>query len=258
MAQLLQAPAATDSTATWTDEDGISVGALDTADNAAGNTAAVTIQTGNAGLAGGGDSGDIVLTPGTAAGGNVGTFRIDGRVTTTDGVASGTERVIGGLANRTLADSTYITGTASETAFSTGTYSIPANTLKVGTQIRFRAWGRIQERAGGNTFAVRLRFGAAGVLATEVTGIPTFSVTAGDVFSLDGVISARTIGAGGTMVANTLHIIGNQDVQTVRSDLMTQNTIDTTVARVLTLTGDWSTGSATNKAELLGFSIWID
>ena len=55
-------------------------------------------------------------------------YNFTGRLTTTDGVASGTAKVIGGLAYSNVAASSAVTSTSAETAFDAH-YNIPANTL---------------------------------------------------------------------------------------------------------------------------------
>lgn len=58
-----------------------------------------------------------------------------GRITTTEGVSSGTARIVGGLAYRNTAASTAITGTQEAQTDFDSTYSIPANTLAAGTVV---------------------------------------------------------------------------------------------------------------------------
>jgi len=60
-------------------------------------------------------------------------------LTTTDGVASGTARRVGGIASRSIAASTAQLGTVETRVVLDQTYTMPANTLKVGTILKIRA-----------------------------------------------------------------------------------------------------------------------
>ena len=202
-----------------------------------------------------------MLTPGTVTGaGTVGTVQSVGRLTTTDGVASGTVKVVGGLAYRIVADSATITNTATETAFSNGAYTIPAATLKVGSQVRGRIHCAVPSGNAAETLTLRARLGAAGVAAQVVTATAAVDVTdgGGDIGVMDFVITVRTIGGGGTMVGNSLWVLGVQDTATTRADAMDSAAIDTTVARDLTITAQWSGASAANQVILRNMEVWID
>jgi hypothetical protein len=87
-----------------------------------------------------------------------------GRVTTTDGVASGTARVIGGRAASSTAASTTIAGGSGAQAYDV-TYAIPANTLKAGSHARIAAVVKAIAQNGTDTFLAQLRVGGT-VVAT--------------------------------------------------------------------------------------------
>jgi hypothetical protein len=90
------------------------------------------------------------------------------RLTTTDGVASGTARVIGGRATANVSASDTVTAVASNdsfVAFAT-TYDIPANTLKLGTVLRAKALVVVNDASGTDTLTVELRIGGTTLIAT--------------------------------------------------------------------------------------------
>jgi hypothetical protein len=88
----------------------------------------------------------------------------NGRATTTDGVTSGTARVIGGRAASSTAASTTIAGGSGAQAYDV-TYAIPANTLKAGSHTRIAAVVKAIAQNGTDTFLAQLRVGGT-VVAT--------------------------------------------------------------------------------------------
>jgi hypothetical protein len=87
-----------------------------------------------------------------------------GAVTTTDGVAGGTARKVGGKVFGTVADATHVdpagAGDAAETVVST--YSIPASSIKSGTKIRVDFAYVVTTGATIETLVMRLRLGGVG------------------------------------------------------------------------------------------------
>lgn len=102
-----------------------------------------------------------------------------GRATTTDGVAGGTARVIGGRAYTNVADGTSLTNTTNETVL--GSYDIPASTLKAGSVLRCR-YAVVQDSVhSSDTLLVRLRLGPTTLIGTALnTGI-AYNGTTNDV-----------------------------------------------------------------------------
>lgn len=203
-----------------------------------------------------GVGGGSVITIGTLNSGQ--TVAVDGRLTTTDGVTGGTVRVVGGLAYSTVADSAQVTNTNVETAFSTGAYAIPGNTLKANTQIRVVLWGIAPTTNAADTLTIALRFGAAGVAAQIVCQTAAVDVANGDLFRIETVISIRTAGAGGTMVGSSQWTLGAAGTAGTFTFRMASAAIDTTVARSLTATAAWNAISPNDQAVLEGMCVWID
>lgn len=200
-----------------------------------------------------GSGGLVLLTFDTTD--NAETIASTARLTTTDGVTGGTARVMGGLAYRTVANSATITNTMAETAFSTGAYTIPANTLKAGTTIRVRLWGDCPSTNAADTLTITLRLGAAGVAAQVVSQTSAVDVANGDTFVMDVWIVIRTAGGAGTMVASSQWQLGVPDTATFRADTMASSAIDTTMARDLTATATWSAASTADQVILRGMCV---
>jgi hypothetical protein len=95
-----------------------------------------------------------------------------GRITTTDGVTAGTARVVGGRAFNSVVDSTALAQAAGGYVAFDQTYSIPANTLKLGSMLRIRAVTRFTVALnGGATQQVQVRLGGAAIITSaESTG----------------------------------------------------------------------------------------
>jgi hypothetical protein len=105
------------------------------------------------------------------------------RLTTTDGVASGTVRVIGGRAQTIIADVTHVdpagAGDAAETVIQT--YTIPANTIKASTNIFVDFAGICTVGATVETVVLRVRLGGVG--GTIIAASTSLDPAANNVFS---------------------------------------------------------------------------
>ena len=152
------------------------------------------------------------------------------------------------LANIAAA-STTITNTNTETTFSNGSVSIPANTLKVGSVIRVRAHGVAPSTNSTDTLTIKLKIGTTVLVASAA-----IDVANDDTFVVDAYLIVRTIGATGTLVANGLIGLGVDTVGTTRVDSGSA-TIDTTGALTLALTATWSVASASNQVALQSFIV---
>lgn len=184
------------------------------------------------------------------------------RLTVTDGVASGTERIVGGLAYVDPSASTAVTG-ATETATNfDNTYTLPAGSLKVGTVVRIRATGIYTATTGAetHTFAVML-----GAVSLGVTG--NIDPDDNDRWIIEFTFEVRSVGATGTVVGTGLCHSGTPGSATgVRHIMATGSagtstaTVDTTAASVIAIAVDRQ-GTATDSdsmrmdtihAEILG------
>lgn len=110
---------------------------------------------------------------------DLGNTDITGRLTTTDGVASGTARVVGGNAfvGSNAADN--VTAAASNNIFVAfaQSYSIPANTIKLGTTVRIKAAVTVSDASGLDTLTVETRLGGVTLIATTAVDPTTTSDT---------------------------------------------------------------------------------
>jgi hypothetical protein len=106
--------------------------------------------------------------PGTVATAVSGTVTSTGRATTTDGVTSGTAKVIGGQAFASVSTSDAVTAVASNNAHVdfAQTYAIPASTIKAGSHIKIRAMVRVTDASGTDTLEVKLYLGGTTLMTS--------------------------------------------------------------------------------------------
>lgn len=175
-------------------------------------------------------------------------YGFQGRITTTDGVTSGTARVIGGLAYSNTAASTTIGNTGgAETAFDLS-YSIPANTLKAGTKVRVRYAGFGVTGTGTDTFAHKLYIGGTGGTAIITSAAAQLATNA--TFTGEAELICRTAGATGTFISfGTYKQSSAEGTMTVKDDYVASTTINTQAAQSVVATGTWNSNNA-NSARL--------
>ena len=136
---------------------------------------------------------------------------------------------IGGVnAFREVAASTAITGTTETQTNFDQSFSIPANTLKVGTRIKIRAQGIHTATTGAETSTMLLVLGST-TLASFVDSNPADN----DVFYFDFEVVIRTAGASGTMVGCGTGGAVTPTTGTAKVLNLASTAIDTTAAQVV-------------------------
>lgn len=153
------------------------------------------------------------------------------------------------------AASAALTASSTETAFSTGSYTVKKGTLDPGSIIRVRFQGIATATNSTDTLQIKLYIG--GILGTAIlTGTAT-DVADNAAFWGEANIVIRTIGASGTFVANGSHSIvpAATNVAVPVYALTASTAIDTTVDQVVAVSGKWSTTSASNSCRLDMFTV---
>lgn len=163
--------------------------------------------------------------------------------------AGGGSRRVGGLAYTNTAASTAISGTSSETLFST-TYSIPASSLQAGQMIRVRFQGIATATNSTDTLAIKLYIG--GLTGTALISMAATDVANNDVFSGEYILIVRDVGATGHIVGYGTYksVPAAEGTATYKDDILASTVIDTTAAQVVGVSATWSTTSAGNSARL--------
>jgi hypothetical protein len=185
--------------AAWAANDAVTVGAVENATGAINVGADAVAQPVNIGTGAAArviSIGDALSANTTIEGGVGGVTLIadtsianQGRTTTTDGVAAGTVKVVGGRSFASLTDSATLTSLAAPTPADT-TFAIPADTFKSGTLVKIIAVCRSIAVNGADTIQYSLRWndgGGADVLVASTA----INVGANNRVRLEGTAIAR-------------------------------------------------------------------
>ena len=152
-----------------------------------------------------------------------------------------------------LAPSTTITSTGTETAFSNGSYTIPANFLQVGDVLRMHAKAFLIAVNSTNTHRIRLYIGA-----TTLADSTALSLVASDVVIIDITMTIRTITASGTFIADGVVTYSISGTFTEVPFTVASTTIDTTVTEAVVIKSLASASSSGNQIRLDEFVIELD
>jgi hypothetical protein len=174
----------------------------------------------------------------------------------------GTEGVVGTVATA-VADSSGIANTTTETAFSTGSYTFPANSVTAGKSVRVTAWGRFSTTVTP-TLQWNLRWGSVNtdpiLVGTSALTSP-ISGAASEQWRFDGIFTVRAAGASGTAdgsgSVNVPTTTGRVDATLLPDTVSGTTTIDTTASKVLSLFFKWGTASASNTILCSGFTVEV-
>lgn len=153
------------------------------------------------------------------------------------------------------APSTVITNVGTETAFSNGTYNIPANFLQVGDVLHVRAKVFLIAVNSTNTHRIRLYIGATPVTIADSTAI---AMVANDIVTIDAYITVRTITASGTIIATGTLTYTISGTETTTEINVASSTLDSTIAEPVTIKSLASATSAGNQIRLDEFEIDLD
>ena len=163
--------------------------------------------------------------------------------------------VNGNVAN-IVASSATAGNASAATAYSNGTYIIPANSLRVGSVLKIRACSTlIGACAGGETMQLEAYVGAAGALTSLLGATPASTVQL-DFHVLDLEVVIRAIGTAGAFIANALGASGATGVGGGGGSAgLLQTALNTTVANTITIAYNWSAAAADATSALLSFTV---
>lgn len=134
----------------------------------------------------------------------------------------------GGLLYASAAASTAITGATETEAMFDTSYSLPANAPAAGSTYRVRGWGVHTATTGAETHTIAVKFGSVTLLLKA-----NVNPANNDVFYFDVLVTIRTIGASGTLVAIGDLSLGASDTAAPVTQSTASSTIDTTAAMVI-------------------------
>jgi hypothetical protein len=182
-------------------------------------------------------------------------FRALCRMTTSDGVPGGTERVIGGLAYTNTAASSAVSNTITETLFDKS-YDIPPNTLKAGSRITVAFQGIATATNGTDTLAIKLYIG--GLTGTALLTLAARDVANNDIFAGEAEVIVRTAGSSGTFVAwGKSPTNPNAAGSALNMNFVGSTAIDTTAKQTVGVSATWSVANAGNSCRLDVLSVVI-
>ena len=145
------------------------------------------------------------------------------------------------------AASSAVTATASETTFSNGSFTIPANTLYAGEIIEIEGQGTNTSGNASDTLTIKLYIGTTAIITTAA-----FNVTdaGGDIFYFRARLCVRDIGATGHIVASGEQSIGVPATATALPFFLASTVVDTTAAQTIAVKATWSSNSGSNSCRL--------
>lgn len=154
------------------------------------------------------------------------------------------------LLSQILAASSNITNVTADTAFSNGTYSIPANFLAAGDRLRIRGKAVVSAQNSTNTHRVRMYLGS-----TAVADSGAVALAANEYAQFDATITVRSIGATGSLIASGVVGSNPAGVQGVQNINLAATAFDTTAAIAVTVKSTASAQSTGNVIALQEFSV---
>jgi hypothetical protein len=157
-------------------------------------------------------------------------------------------RIVPVLLPPLTAAGTALSASSTETAL--GAVTLKANSLQVGSLIQIRFQGIATAANSTDTLAVKLYLG--GLSGTALISIAATDATANDVFTGEYELIVRTVGSSGTVVGvgTFKSVPGAEGTMTIKDDILASTTLDTTVDKDITVSGTWSTTSASNSCRL--------
>lgn len=152
-----------------------------------------------------------------------------------------------GMVYTSLAPSTAVTNTTTETTFSTGTVTIPANIFKAGDKLRLRGAVVVTSGNSTDTLNIKVKIGSTIIAASGAIDV----TDAGDVGRFDLEVSVGTIGASGKYTVG-----GSIGLKTTTVNIAVDETaINTTTTNAITVTATWSAASESDSCKLVNFSV---
>lgn len=142
-----------------------------------------------------------------------------------------------------------ITNTNAETSAiggtSTGSLTIPANYLQLGTEYEFNVFGAITTDAVAPTLRVIIRVG--GVPIYDSTALTVAAGLSANYFETHVIARCSAVGASGQFFSNGFTSIGSALTPGIGSGtFQTSAAINTTQSNAITITYTWGTASANN------------
>lgn len=185
-----------------------------------------------------------------------GALALTGRLTTTDGVASGTAKVVGGMASVAILNTDNLLASAGGSAHvdHAQTYSIPASTLKAGSVAKIRYLVRCDQADGTDTLETKLYLGATTLLTT--TAFDPSAIT--DYVIGEFTLVARAApGAAAAITGYGQWVTSDNGSETRGAAILAPTNFATNGALVIKVSSKWSSTTALTNANLTILNVEI-
>lgn len=149
-----------------------------------------------------------------------------------------------------IADSSAHSNTTTEADLSES-YTIAANTLRVGDVLEIDAQALVTAANSTDTLTLLLNLGAVTLATTGAV-----DVAANDIGTFKAKVTVRAIGASGSITASGTQSLGVPGTVTSKPFTKT-NALDTTVANKIAVNADWSVANAGNSVKLTQLIVTI-
>ncbi len=175
---------------------------------------------------------------------------LKGRLTTTDGVASGTAKVVGGRSYCQVAAGTAHTNSTDEAVL--GSFSIPANTIKQGTVVKVRYQGIATATNAADTLTIVLKCGPTTLTGQALVTHAATDVADNDIFEGEFTLVGRAApaAAAACVGVGSFSGMGAAGTPTRRAAYLGSTNFATNGALLMEVTADWSAANAGNSCRL--------
>jgi len=179
----------------------------------------------------------------------MGAVALTGRLTTTDGVASGDARIVGGNVHTKTATTT-VSNTTTETTI--GSHALAANVIKAGTTVRIRGSLRVTGVNATPTVTLKIKLGSTAIMTTT-----TLSMIANDIAVFDADITGTEAAGASTTVHASARVTASQSGTPVSAGAVPAPiaSVATNGALTVSATVTWSAAHASNVLVGQQFSV---
>lgn len=125
------------------------------------------------------------------------------------------------------------------------TYTVGANSLKVGDILEIEGWAVVSVQASTDTLIVKVYLGGTAIVTTAAV-----DSAVGDIVHFKATVVVRTIGASGTFIAGGTQGNGVPGTVTAKPFFVASTAIDTTATQVIRASATFSATTATNTVAL--------
>ena len=229
---------------TCTNNAGNTTTTITTAEQAGARTYTVPDAGGNA---------SFVMTAGaqTVAGDKTlsGTTAFTGAVTTTNGIAGGTARAVGGKAYAMTAAGTALTNSTDETVL--GSYTLPASSIVAGSVLKIRYQGIATATNANDELTVRLRIGGTTLTGQACITHPAVDAANNNIFTGEFTLVGRAAaGAAAACVGVGSYSAIAATGGAVLATYLGSTNFATNAALLVEVTGQWSVANNNNSCRL--------